>query len=58
MPIGTLIKISESGEMKKDIYFDKQNKSFIQELRENLTPEIRKRISKHINKVLEAKDKW
>ena len=52
MPVYKLIKIQDDGSLKSDLYFEKKDKTFIQELRENLTPEVRKKITKHINKIL------
>jgi len=57
MPIQKLIKIYENGEIKEDIYFERKDKTFIQELREGLTPEIRKRVSKRIEEILSRENK-
>ena len=56
MPVIKLIRIFKNGKIKEDICFEKKNKTFIQELQEGLTPEIRKRVSISINRILKLED--
>ncbi len=56
MPISKLIRINGDGTFSEDIVFERKDKTFIQELRECLTPEDREKISKHINDLLNRCD--